>query len=65
MAVKTPNTVVVPAVPQLNVPPISYDQQYAMQLNNVLRLYFQGMTNAVQVNVNASGSNTVLSWMNL
>ena len=43
----TNNTVVVPAVPQLNVPPMGYDQGYQNQFNNVLRLYFQQLTNAL------------------
>ena len=36
-----------PAVPQINVPPTAYDQSYQNQLNNVLRLYFQQLNNAV------------------
>ena len=42
-----------PAVPQINVPPTAYDQSYQNQLNNVLRLYFQQLNNAVGVNANS------------
>jgi len=60
----SPSLVVVPAVPQLNVPPTGYDQNYMLQFNNVLRLYFQQLNNAVQVNTNNTASNTVLNWLN-
>lgn len=61
---KSPNTVFVPAVPQINVPPANYDQNYMLQMNNILRLYFQQLGNAVQVNTNNISSNTVLTWLN-
>jgi hypothetical protein len=36
-----------PAVPQINVPPVDYDQNYQNQLNNVLRLYFNQLNSVV------------------
>ena len=53
-----------PAVPQINVPPTAYDQSYQNQLNNVLRLYFQQLNNAVGVNANSIASTNVMLWLN-
>jgi len=58
------NSVQVPAVPQLPVPPVAYDQDEQTQLNNVLRLYFQQLNTVVSVNTNNIASNSVLTWLN-
>jgi len=65
MATSTTTNIIVPAVPQINVPPTDYDQSYQSQLNNVLRLYFQQLTNAlgglVGVGLNPSNPSYVIT----
>jgi len=40
-------SIVLPAVPQINIPPTAYDQGYQNQLNNVFRLYLTQLNTAV------------------
>lgn len=58
-------TIQIPAVPQLNVPPVAYDQNYQNQLNNVLRLYFEQLNNAVYVTEQTTNSAAVLVWLGI
>ena len=58
-------TVQLPAVPQLNVPPVAYDQNYQNQLNNVLRLYFEQLNNAVYASQQTASSAAVLVWLGI
>ena len=55
----------IPAVPQLNVPPVAYDQNYQNQLNNVLRLYFEQLNNSVYAAQQTANSSNVLVWLGI
>jgi hypothetical protein len=61
-----------PVAPNLPLAPLAYSAQYSEQLNNVLRLYFNQLTNAIgvlesQVNdVQAQASSTqTLTWLDM
>jgi hypothetical protein len=49
--------ILIPAAPNLPIAPVDYAQQYQDQFSNVLRLYFNQLSNAIGANV--SSTNTV------
>ena len=49
------NNLIVPAPPALPVTPTTYARQYHDQFNNVLRLYFQQLSGALQAYLNEGG----------